>query len=173
MNIFDITVRWTAGTLAHLTDPLGLSFIAGAGRPRQPAALVHESAPCRGHTIPVRRAAAFRHGGAMAPATLSTNAAAARKRGGGPLRRKLLAQAIAGRHLMPAGGDIKSLCCAAAGIFLSKPQARAGVVYPFASVREGAATAASLRSPTAPHAQPVEGYKHPQHAAHQVTGGEA
>lgn len=122
---------------------------------------------------PARRAAAQDQGGALAPATLSTQAAAARKRGGGLARRALLTLSLAGHPSMPEGGAIKSLCCAAAGIFLPKPKARAGVAYPTTSVRRGAKDAATLRSPTAPHAQPVEGYKHPQQAAHQVAGGEA
>lgn len=110
--------------------------------------------------IPARRAAALRHGGAMAPATLSTQAPAARKRGGGPLRRVLLAASLAGRPSKPEGGAIKNLCCAAAGLFLSPPQAHADVAYPTTSVRRGAEDAASLRFPLAPHAQLVEGYKH-------------
>lgn len=173
MSLFDITIRRMPGPLVHFSDQPGRSFIADELRTWEPTALAHESAPCRGHSIPVRRAAALRQGGALAPATLSTQAAAARKRGGGQLQRHLLAQAIAGRLSMSEGGDIKSLCCAAAGIFLPKAKARAEAAYPTTSVREGAETPASLRSSTAPHAQPVEGYKHPQQAAHQVAGGEA
>lgn len=110
--------------------------------------------------IPARRAAALRHGGAMAPATLSTQAPAARKRGGGPLRCAPLAASLAGRPSKPEGGAIKSLCCAAAGITPSPSQAHADVAYPTTSVRRGAEDAASLRFPLAPHAQLVEGYKH-------------
>ncbi|MCP1647258.1 hypothetical protein J2T49_001773 [Pseudomonas nitroreducens] len=122
---------------------------------------------------PARRVAAQDQGGALAPATLSTQAAAARKRGGGLVRRALLTLSLAGHPSMPEGGAIKSLCCAAAGIFLPNPKARAGAAYPTTSVRRGAKDAATLRSPTAPHAQPVEGYTRLQQAAHQVAGGEA
>lgn len=108
---------------------------------------------------PVRRVAAQDQGGALAPATPSTQAAAARKRGGGLARRALLTLSLAGHPSMPEGGAIKSLCCAAAGIFLPKPKARAGVAYPTTSVRQGAEDAATLRSHSAPHAQLVEGYK--------------
>lgn len=124
-------------------------------------------------TTPVRRAAAHSQGGALAHATLSTQAPAARKRGGGLARRVLLAASLAGRPLMPEGGAIKSLCCAAAGLFLSPPQARAGVVYPTTSVRGAQKPTASLRSSLPPHAQPVEGYKHLRQAAQQVAGGDA
>lgn len=123
--------------------------------------------------IPVRRAAAQSQGGALAPATLSTQAPAARKRGGGLAHRVLLTLSLAGRPSMPEGGDIKSLCCAAAGIILSPLHARAGVVYPTTSVREAQKPTASLRSLFRPHAQPVEGYKHLRQAAHQVAGGDA
>ncbi|CDF82621.1 hypothetical protein PKB_1256 [Pseudomonas knackmussii B13] len=109
--------------------------------------------------IPARRVAAQDQGCALAPATLSTKAPAARKRGGGLARRCLLTLSLAGRPSMPEGGAIESLCCAAAGIFLPKPQVHAGVAYPTTRVRRGAKDAASLRSPTAPHAQLVEGYK--------------
>lgn len=108
---------------------------------------------------PARRVAAQDQGGALAPATLSTQAAAVRKRGGGLARRALLTLSLAGHPSMPEGGAIKSLCCAAAGIFLPKPKAHAGVAYPTTSVRGAQKDAASLRSTTAPHAQPVEGYK--------------
>jgi len=111
------------------------------------------------HLHPARRVAAQDQGGALAPATLSTHAAAARKRGGGLARRALLTPSLAGHPSMPEGGATKSLCCAAAGIFLPKPNAHAGAAYPTTSVRRGAKDAATLRSPTAPHAQPVEGYK--------------
>lgn len=122
---------------------------------------------------PARRVAAQDQAGALAPATLSTQTAAARKRGGGLVRHALLTLSLAGHPSMPEGGAIKSLCCAAAGIFLPKPKARTGVAYPTTSVRQGAKDAATLRSPTAPHAQPVEGYKRLHQAAHQVAGGEA
>lgn len=123
--------------------------------------------------IPVRRAAALNQVRALAPATLSTKASAARKRGGGLAQRFLLTLSLAGRPSMPEGGAIKSLCCAAAGIIHPQPKANAGVVYPTASVRGAQKPTASLRSSLRPHAQPVEGYKHPAQAAHQVAGGEA
>lgn len=167
-----ITLRWQNDPLVVTADDLGNSELPDVLLPHQVAWLLG-SAPCAGHSIPARRVAAQDQGGALAPATLSTQGAAARKRGGGLARRTLLTLSLAGHPSMPEGGAIKSLCCAAAGIFLPKPAARAVGAYPTTSVRQGAKDAATLRPPTAPHAQSVEGYKHPQHAAHQVAGGEA
>lgn len=173
MSLPDITVRFDAEALAAHADT-ACNDLPGVMLAWGPTTVLLGSSPCcTFHTVPARRVAALRHGGAMAPATLSTQGAAARQRGGGPLRRTLLAQAIAGRPSTPEGGDIKSLCCAAAGIIPSPFQARAGFVYPTTSVRRGAEDAASLRFPLAPHAQPVEGYKHLRQAAHQVAGGDA
>ncbi|MCY1304924.1 hypothetical protein D9M70_546990 [compost metagenome] len=125
------------------------------------------------HLTPVSRAAAHSQGCALAPATPSTQAPAARKRGGGLAHGTLLTLSLAGRPSMSEGGAIKSLCCAAAGIFLTSSHARAGVVYPTTSVRGAQKPTASLRSPLPPHAQLVEGYKHLRQASHQVAGGEA
>ncbi len=111
-------------------------------------------------TIPASRVAAQDQGAALAHATHSTQVPAAQKRGGGLAHRIQLIAIAQGRQPMPEGGAIESHCCAAAGIFQPKPKARAGVAYPTTSVRQGAKDAATLRSPTAPHAQPVEGYKH-------------
>lgn len=164
-----ITLRWQSDPLVVAADNLGNGELPAVLLPYQAAWLL-DSAPCASHSTPARRVAAQDQGCALAPATLGTQAAAARKRAGGLARRALLTLSLAGHPSIPEGGAIKSLCCAAAGIFLPKPKARAGAAYPTTSVRRGAKDAATLRSPTAPHAQPVEGYKH---AAHQVAGGEA
>lgn len=164
-----ITLRWQSDPLGGTAEKHGNGELPAALLPYQAAWLLG-SASCAGHSTPARRVAAQDQGGALAPATLSTQAAAARKRGGGLTRSALLTLSLAGHPSIPEGGAIKSLCCAAAGIFLPKAQTRAGAAYPTTSVRRGAKDAATLRSPTAPHAQPVEGYTH---AAHQVAGGEA
>ena len=96
----------------------------------------------------------------MSLATHSTQAPAARKRGGGPapmLRPTLLP---AGRPAQSSGGDIKSLCCAAAGLFQPELRAPAGAYTPPTGVRRAPNLASTLRSPSRPHAQLVKGYGH-------------
>ena len=172
MSLSPIKLRWQAAPDLLAVSDFATDKLPDVLLPHQ-VAWLFDSARCASHSIPARRVAAQDQGGALAPATLSTQAAAARKRGGGLVRRALLTLSLAGHPSMPEGGAIKRLCCAAAGIFLPKPKARAGAAYPTTSVRRGAKDAATLRSPTAPHAQPVEGYKRLQQPAHQVAGGEA
>lgn len=104
----------------------------------------------------------------MTLATHHTQAPAARKRGGGLARRYLLTSLLMGRPAMPAGGETKSLCRVAAGIFLPQPSDRAAVAYPTTGVRRAQELSLSLRSPTPPAAQLVKGYSH-----HQTTRKEA
>lgn len=104
----------------------------------------------------------------MSLATLTTEASAARKRGGGLARRYLLDSLLMGRPAMPAGGETKSLCRAAAGIFLPQPSACAALAYPTTGVRRAQELSLSLRSPHSPAAQLVKGYSH-----HQTTRKEA
>lgn len=93
-------------------------------------------------------------------ATLTTQASAVRQHGGGRARRYLLTLLLGARPAMPAGGETKSLCCAAAGINPTLPNASRGRVYPTKGVRRAQEPTPSLRSPNRPHAQPVVGYTH-------------
>ncbi|TXI34745.1 MAG: hypothetical protein E6Q69_03070 [Aquipseudomonas alcaligenes] len=104
----------------------------------------------------------------MSLATLTTQASAARKRGGGLARRYLPASLPMGRHPRQMGGEINSLCRAAAGIFLPHPSACAAAAYPTTGVRLAQELSQSLRSPASPAAQLVKGYSH-----HQTTRKEA
>lgn len=96
----------------------------------------------------------------MSLATHSTQAPAARKRGGGPAPMPRPTLQPAGRPAEPSGGDIKSLCCAAAGLFPTERQATAGAYTPPQGVRRAPNLATTLRSPSRPHAQLVKGYGH-------------
>ena len=104
----------------------------------------------------------------MTLATHRAQASAARKRGGGLARRYLLASLLMGRHPRQTGGEIKSLCRAAAGITSALPSARESLVYPTKGVRQAQESSLSLRSPFLPAAQLVKGYSH-----HQTTRKEA
>lgn len=105
----------------------------------------------------------------MSLATHRTQASAARKRGGGLARRYLLASLPMGRPAMPPGGETKSLCRAAAGIFLPQSSACAAVAYPTTGVRRAQELSLSLRSPTPPAAQLAKGYSHLPRAASELT----
>lgn len=108
----------------------------------------------------------------MTLATASTQVPAVRQHGGGRARRALLTQHPSGRPTRSTGGEIKSLCCAAAGIIALASRPRGARAYPTTGVRRAAQPAASLRSPHRLHAQPVKGYGHrPQGAGreHVVT----
>lgn len=94
----------------------------------------------------------------MTIATASTQAQAVRQHGGGRTRRAKLAQKLAGRPTRSAGGEIKSLCCAAAGIFALAPRPCGAHAYPPTGVRRAAHPAATLRLSPNPPAQPVLGY---------------
>lgn len=100
-------------------------------------------------------------------------APAARKRGGGPTQIDHVNAMTLGRHPLPEGGEINSLCRAAAGIIPSLPAGSGAHVYPTECVRGAAEIVHRSANPQPPAAQPVKGYKHPQHAAHHVAGGEA
>lgn len=91
-------------------------------------------------------------------ATVTTQAPAVRQHGGGRARRGALTQQLAGRPARSAGGEIKSLCCAAAGIIALASRHRGARAYPLTGVRPAAHPAAPLRSSPRPHAQPVKGY---------------
>ena len=94
----------------------------------------------------------------MTLATHRTQAPAARKRGGG-LTHMLQDCAVAtGRQQMPEGGEINSLCRAAAGIIPTLSSARAGVGHPTTGVRRAAEMGPTLRFPFRPYAQLVKGY---------------
>lgn len=96
----------------------------------------------------------------MSLATPSTQALAVRKHGGGlaPIQRPT--HQAGGHPLRSKGGEINSLCCAAAGIINPLLRAAASHAYPTTCVRRAPFTAAPLRSQNRPHAQLVEGYKH-------------
>lgn len=96
----------------------------------------------------------------MTLATQHTHVRAARKRGGGLARRYVPALPLAGRPAEPAGGDLKSLCCAAAGLFSSALPATAGASTPTTGVRRAPPLGTPLRYRNSPHAQPVVGYGH-------------
>ena len=101
----------------------------------------------------------------MSLATLSTQALAVRKHGGGlaPIQRPT--QQAGGHPLRSKGGEINSLCCVAAGIINPLLRATASHAYPTTCVRRAPFTAAPLRSQNRPHAQLVVGYKHPLQGA--------
>lgn len=96
----------------------------------------------------------------MSLATLSTQALAVRKHGGGlaPIQRPT--QQAGGHPLRSKGGEINSICCVAAGIINLLLRAAASHAYPTTCVRRAPFTAAPLRSQNRPHAQLVVGYKH-------------
>src|SRR5690606_9713751 len=91
-------------------------------------------------------------------ATTSTGAPAVRQHGGGRAHRALLTQQPSGRPTRLTGGEIKSLCCAAAGIIALAFRPCGAHSYPLTGVRQAAHPAAPLRSSPRPHAQPVKGY---------------
>lgn len=102
---------------------------------------------------------AIRNAGGVALATAVTQAPAVRQHGGGRTYRVLLTQQPSGRPTRSTGGEIKSLCCAAAGIIALAFRPCGAHSYPLTGVRRAAHTAAPLRSTPRPHAQPVKGYK--------------
>ncbi len=95
----------------------------------------------------------------MTIATASTQAQAVRQHGGGRAPRALMTQQPAGRRARSTGGDIKSLCCAAAGIIAFASSPCGAHAHPLTGVRRAAHPAAPLRSTPRQHAQPVEGYQ--------------
>lgn len=101
---------------------------------------------------------AIRNAGAVALATAFTRAPAVRQHGGGRACRPLLTQQPSGRPARSTGGEIKSLCCAAAGIIALAFRPCGAHAYPLTGVRRAAHPAAPLRSSPRPHAQPAEGY---------------
>ncbi|MDH4873046.1 hypothetical protein E8E91_19640 [Pseudomonas sp. BN515] len=109
----------------------------------------------------------------MTLATHRTQAPAARKRGGGLAHIPQDCAVAIGRQQTPKGGEINSLCRAAAGIIPTLSSARAGVVHPTTGVRRAAQMGTTLRFPPRPHAQPVKGYTHLQEKANQAGGGAA
>jgi len=94
----------------------------------------------------------------MTHATAFTGAPAVRQHGGGRACRPLLTQQPSGRPTRLTGGEIKSLCCAAAGIIALAFRPCGAHSYPLTGVRRAAHPAAPLRSSPRPHAQLVEGY---------------
>lgn len=112
-------------------------------------------------TVPARPAvgsAALERQGHLATAALG--ATAVRQHGGGQARHAALTQQQAGRPTHPAGGEINSLCCAAAGIFALASRHRAAHAYPLTGVRRAAHPPAPLRSSPRRRAQPVKGDEH-------------
>lgn len=101
----------------------------------------------------------------MTLATHRTQAPAARKRGGGLARRYLLASLLMGRHPRSTGGEINSLCRAAAGIIQPNQKATTDAAYPTTGVRHAQELSISLRSQPSPAAQLVKGYSHSQQLA--------
>ena len=101
---------------------------------------------------------AIRNAGTVALATAFTQAPAVRQHGGGRACRPLLTQQPSGRPTRSTGGEIKSLCCAAAGIIAFAFRPCGAHAYPLTGVRRAAHPAAPLRSSPRPHAQPVKGY---------------
>ncbi|WP_236247392.1 hypothetical protein [Pseudomonas tohonis] len=94
----------------------------------------------------------------MTLATHCTQAPAARKRGGGPAQDLQMNARTLGRHPLPEGGEINSLCRAAAGIIPSLPAGSGAHVYPTECVRGGAVDVHRSANPQLPAAQPVKGY---------------
>ena len=94
-------------------------------------------------------------------ATLYAKALAAPQRGGGQSQLQAFAINCKGRLPMSEGGDLNSLCCAAAGIFALDVPATADAAYPTTSVRGAQKVSPSLRSKKRPHAQLVKGYTRP------------
>lgn len=95
----------------------------------------------------------------MTLATHRTQAPTARKRGGGPAQDLQMNASAHGRHPLPEGGEINSLCRAAAGIIPSLPAGSGAHVYPTKGVRGGAEDVHRSATPPTPAAQPVKGYK--------------
>lgn len=93
-------------------------------------------------------------------ATLYAKATAALKRGSGQAQPQGIAINCTGRFPQPEGGDLNSLCCAAAGIFALDAKAHARAVYPTTGVRAAQKLSPSLRSQIRPHAQLAKGYTH-------------
>lgn len=96
----------------------------------------------------------------MTLATHCTQAPAARKRGGGHAQDLQMNASTLGRHPLPEGGEINSLCRAAAGIIPSRPAGSGTHVYPTECVRGAAEVVHRSANPQSPAAQPVKGYKH-------------
>lgn len=115
------------------------------------------------HPNRLARRALCLHSGvaAMTLATHHTQAPAARKRGGGHAQDLQMNASTLGRHPLPEGGEINSLCRAAAGIIPSLPAGSGAHVYPKKGVRGGAEDGRRSATPQSPAAQPVKGYKHP------------
>lgn len=103
----------------------------------------------------------------MTLATQRTQAKAAHKRGGGLARRYLLASLLMGRHPRSTGGEINSLCRAAAGIIQPNQNATADAAYPTTGVRHAQELSLSLRSQPSPAAQLVKGYSLDQQPANE------
>lgn len=97
---------------------------------------------------------------ALLLATMTTQALAVRKHGGGLAPIQHPAQQAGGHPLRSKGGEINSLYCAAVGLINALPSATARLANPTTCVRRAPFTAAPLRSPTRPHAQLVVGCKH-------------
>lgn len=88
-------------------------------------------------------------------ATAALGAPAVRKHGGGQALRALLTEQTEGRHARLTGGEIKSLCCVAAGIIALASRPCGAHAHPLTGVRRAAHPAAPLRSSPRPHAQHV------------------
>lgn len=98
----------------------------------------------------------------MTLATHSTQAPAARKRGGGPAHIHQVNAMTIGRQPLPEGGEIKSLCRAAAGIIHTLSANTEARVYPTDRVRGAQKMEPRSANHPSPAAQPVKGYKRPQ-----------
>lgn len=88
-------------------------------------------------------------------ATPILGATAVRQHGGGLARRAPLTQQPGGRRARSIGGEIKSLCCVAAGIIALASRPCGAHAHPLTGVRRAAHPAAPLRSSPRPHAQHV------------------
>jgi hypothetical protein len=109
--------------------------------------------------LPPRSAAgsaALERQGRLANAALG--APAVRQHGGGRAPRAPLTQQPGGRRARLIGGEIKSLCCVAAGIIALTSRPCAAHAHPLTRVRRAAHPAAPLRSTPRPHAQLGKGY---------------
>jgi hypothetical protein len=112
----------------------------------------------------------------MSLATRTTQLRAARKRGGGQAPTQQPTEQAAGHPSHVKGGEIKSLCCAAAGLIYALLSVTARLVYPTTCVRRAPKQSESLCSINRPHAQHVVGYKHLMQGiktAAQAAGGKA
>lgn len=100
----------------------------------------------------------------MNQATATIIVRAVRQHGGGLVHTQQPRALARGRQLTSRGGVINRRCEATSIIHSLFPSS-AAAAYPLTGVRRARTLSPSLRFNNRPHAQLVEGYKHPSHAA--------